>query len=59
MVEPYLQGFNLRIPKESYRWIIILQEASEMVNIISMGMNSKFKVDSHFINAKPSIHFSL
>ena len=23
-----------------------------------MGMNTKFKVDSHFVNAQPSIHLS-
>ena len=48
-----------RIPKESYNWIIILQEASEMVYIIFMGMNTKFKVDSHFFNAYHFIHLSL
>ena len=42
--------FNLRVPKELFRWIIILQEASETVYIVSMGMNTRFKVDSHFIN---------
>ena len=26
--------------------------------IVSMGMNAKFKVDSHFSNAQPFIHFS-
>ena len=43
--------FKLRIPKESYSWIIILQEASETVYIISTGMSTKLKVDSHFFNA--------
>ena len=45
--------------EESYSWIIILQEASETVYIIFMGMNTKFKVDSHFFNAYHFIHLSL
>ena len=48
-----------RIPKESYSWIIILQEASETVYIIFMGMNTKFKVGSQFFNADHFIHLSL
>ena len=30
----------------------------EKMYIVSMGMNAKFKVDSHFSNAQPFIHFS-
>jgi len=51
MVGTITARINLRIPKELYRWIIIFQEASETVYIVSMGMNTKFKVDSHFSNA--------
>jgi hypothetical protein len=49
--EPSLQRIKLRIPKELYSWIIILQEVFETVYIISMGMNTRFKVDSHLFNA--------
>ena len=28
------------------------------INVVSMGMNTKFKVDSHFINASPAIYSS-
>ena len=42
---------QIKDTKELYRWIIILQEASETVYIVSMGMNTKLKVDSHFFNA--------
>ncbi|KAE8799516.1 Homeobox protein KNOX3 [Hordeum vulgare] len=30
----------------------------QWINVISMAMNTKFKVDSHFINASPSIYSS-
>ena len=30
----------------------------DKIYIVSMGMNTKFKVDSHFPNAQPFIHFS-
>ena len=40
--------------------IINLREAfNDKIYIVSMGMNTKFKVDSHFSNAYPFIHFSL
>ena len=39
--------------------IINLREAfNDKIYIVSMGMNTKFKVDSHFSNAYPFIYFS-
>jgi hypothetical protein len=38
---------------------IITRSFQDRIYIASMGMNTKFKVDSHFSNAYPFIHFSL
>ena len=38
--------------------IIVTRHVYDKINIVSMGMNTRFKVDSHFINASPSIYSS-
>ena len=38
---------------------IVTRSFHDRIYIVSMGMNTKFKVDSHFSNAYPFIHFSL
>ena len=38
--------------------VIITRSFHDKVYIVSMGMNTGFKVDSHFSNAYPFIHFS-
>ena len=37
---------------------VITRSFQDRIYIASMGMNTKFKVDSHFLNAWPFIHFS-
>ena len=39
--------------------VIIARSFHDRIYIVSMGMNTKFKVDSHFSNAWSFIHFSL
>ena len=39
--------------------VIITRSFHGRIYIVSMGMNTKFKVDSHFFNVYPSIHLSL
>ena len=38
--------------------VIVTRSFHDRIYIVSMGMNTKFKVDSHFSNAYPIIHFS-
>ena len=38
--------------------IIDMRSFYGKINVVSMGMNTKFKVDSHFINASPAIYSS-
>ena len=38
---------------------IVTRSFHDRIYIVSMGMNTRFKVDSHFSNAYPFIHFSL
>ena len=37
---------------------IVTRSFHDRIYIVSIGMNAKFKVDSHFSNAQPFIHFS-
>jgi hypothetical protein len=38
--------------------IIYTRSFYDRINVVSMGMNTMFKVDSHFINASPAIYSS-
>ena len=38
--------------------VIVTRSFNDRIYIVSMDMNTKFKVDSHFSNAQPFIHFS-
>ena len=37
--------------------IIVTRSFHDKFHIVSMGMNTRFRVDSHFFNAIPFIHF--
>ena len=51
--EPQLQRINFTDTKGYYikELVIITRSFHDRIYIVSMGMNAKFKVDSHFCNA--------
>ena len=63
--EQYGRNHTCKGPNIDKRWtyhkgiIIITRSFHDKFHIGSMGMNAEFKVDSHFSNAYPFIHFSL
>ena len=59
MVETTIEKGRIPDIRTYTKGIINLREAfNDKIYIVSMGMNTKFKVDSHFSNAYPFIYFS-
>ena len=58
------QNHDCKRPDPSYKMSLyqrnnlFKRSFNDKIYIVSMGMNAKFKVDSHFSNAQPSIHLS-